>query len=52
MILFSPIISTGFFSDAQGQLTPSPWSDLAEFQTHVNSYVTVIITCKYDKSFL
>ena len=31
---FSNYMSMGNFLDAQGQLTPSPWSDLAEIQTH------------------
>ena len=29
----------GFLSDAQGQPTYGPWSDLVEFRTHSSSYV-------------
>ena len=30
--------SMGIFPDAQGQLIPSPWSDLAEFRTRPRCY--------------
>ena len=30
--------SMGIFSDAQGQLTPSPWSDPCEFRTRPRLY--------------
>ena len=35
---FSHYKSVGNFSDAQGQLTPSQWSALAEIGTHPRSY--------------
>ena len=37
--------SMGIFPDAQGQLTHSPWSNLAEFRTHSRFY-GVLVTCK------
>ena len=30
--------SMGIFPDAQGQLTPSPWSDLAKFRIRLRCY--------------
>ena len=35
---FSHYKSLGILPDAQGQLTPSPWYDLAEFRTHPRCY--------------
>ena len=35
---FSHYKSMGIFPDAQGQLTRSPWSDLAEFRTRPRCY--------------
>ena len=35
---FSHCYSMGIFPDAQGQLTRSPWSDLAEFRTRPRCY--------------
>ena len=35
---FSHYKPMGIFPDAQGQLTPLPWSDLAEFRTRPRCY--------------
>ena len=37
-----------FFQTLKGNQLRSPWSDLAEFQTHSSSYIYIIITCKYE----
>ena len=45
---FSHYKSMGIFPDAQGQLTRSPWSDLAEFRT-CRDVMDVLVTCKYEE---
>ena len=42
--------SMGILSNAQVQITPRPWSHLAEFRTHPSSYlIYVVVPFKYGK---
>ena len=45
---FSHYKSLGIFPDAQGQLTPRPWSDLPNFEL-VRDVMDVLVTCKYEE---
>ena len=45
---FSHYKSMGIFTDAQGQLTPQSWSDLAEIRTR-RDVMDVPVTCKYEE---
>ena len=45
---FSHYKSMGIFPDAQGQLTRSPWSDMANFELG-RDVIDFLVTCKYEE---